>query len=279
MKEKKEKSLKAKLIATNLVTAVRFVGAIAILPVFLNYGGLVAAGLLAGVFITDAVDGMMARKFGTSTFFGATLDASADKAAGIVSLIALLFATKLAIIPILSEIAIMGINFVKYKNKQNVKSSFLGKLKTCALSLGIVLAFGVHGLVSKNIIAKENTLNYMLPIFLGMVPFELTTLVSYLKDFNKNKKAENTEQKIEEESTIENKENKKLERIKEKRALLEQKKEYLKEYYKNKSGGPIFDPDFYKEHKDDKDFNLYLKAHHELQKEQKSLSRSKTKRD
>ena len=60
---------------------------------------------------------------------------------------------------------------------------------------------------------------------------------------------------------------------------MEQKKEYLKEYYKNKSGGPIFDPDFYKEHKDDKDFNLYLKAHHELQKEQKSLSRSKTKRD
>ena len=207
MKEKKEKSLKAKLIATNLVTAVRFVGAIAILPVFLNYGGLVAAGLLAGVFITDAVDGMMARKFGTSTFFGATLDASADKAAGIVSLIALLFATKLAIIPILSELIILGVNIAKYKNKQNVQSSFLGKLKTCALSLGIVLAFGVHGLVSKNIIAKENTLNYMLPIFLGMVPFELTTLVSYLKDFNKNKKAENTEQKIEEESTIENKEN------------------------------------------------------------------------
>lgn len=279
MKEKKEKGLKAKLIATNMVTAIRFAGAIAILPVFLKYGGLVAAGLLTGVFITDAIDGMMARKFGTSTFFGAALDASADKAAGIISLIALLFATNLAIIPILSELLILGVNIAKYKNKQNVQSSFLGKLKTCALSLGIILAFGVNGLVNQNIIAKENILNYMLPIFLGMVPFELATLVSYLKDFNKNKKIENSESQIEQEKQEENKENKKLERIKEKRALLEQKKEYLKEYYKNKSGGPIFDPDFYKEHKDDQDFNLYLKAHYELQKERKGFSRSKTKRD
>lgn len=278
MKEKKDGGFKAKLIATNLVTAIRIVGAISILPVFLNYGGLVAAGLLAGVFITDAVDGMMARKFGTSTFFGATLDASADKAAGIVSLITLLFATKLAIIPIISEIAIMGINFVKYKNKQNVKSSFLGKLKTCALSLGIVLAFVVSGLADKNIIAKENMLNYMLPIFLGMVPFEMATIASYMKDFKKPHEEPTVISNLEDKKD-ENKETKKLERIKEKRALLEQKKEYLKEYYKNKSGGPIFDPDFYKEHKDDKDFNLYLKAHHELQKEQKSLSRSKTKRD
>lgn len=279
MKEKKEKGLKAKLIATNMVTAIRFAGAIAILPVFLKYGGLVAAGLLTGVFITDAIDGMMARKFGTSTFFGAALDASADKAAGIISLIALLFATNLAIIPILSELLILGVNIAKYKNKQNVQSSFLGKLKTCALSLGIILAFGVNGLVNQNIIAKENILNYMLPIFLGMVPFELATLVSYLKDFNKNKKIENSESQIEQEKQEENKENKKLERIKEKRTLLEQKKEYLKEYYKNKSGGPIFDPDFYKEHKDDQDFNLYLKAHYELQKERKGFSRSKTKRD
>lgn len=273
MKKESEnnKNFKAKLIATNLVTSIRIFGALAIVPVFLKYGGLVAAGLLGTVFLTDAIDGKMARNFKTSTFFGASLDAIADKLSGIMSLLALLFATKLALIPIISELSILAINIEKYKHKQNVQSSFLGKLKTCALSLEIVLAFLVTGLESKNIIASDKVINYMLPIFLGMIPFEIATIKNYLSDYKKGVKSDKEEQVLDTQEL-------KLKQIKQKKNELEDKKEYLKEYYHGKIENPLLDHDFYEEKKDDADFNLYLKAYLELKKQQNGISRTR-KRD
>ncbi len=272
MKNENNKNFKLKLIATNLVTLIRLLGALAIVPVFLNYGGLIAASLLGGVFITDAIDGKMARKFETSTFLGASLDAICDKLSGIMSLLALLFATKLALIPIICEFTILGINIEKYKNKQNVQSSFVGKLKTCALSFGIVLAFVVSGLVEKNIIANDKVLNYMVPIFLGMVPFEVATIKNYLNDYKSGK-----ENNINEENQLDD-DSLKLQDVEKKKAELEEKKEYLKKYYKGNIENPLLDHDFYEEKKNDNDFNLYLKAYLELKKQQKGISRTR-KRD
>lgn len=268
---KNNKNFKIKLIATNLVTSIRLFGALAIVPVFLNYGGLVAAGLLGGVFLTDAIDGKMARRFETSTFLGASLDAICDKLSGIMSLFALLFATKLALIPIISELSILTINIEKYKHKQNVQSSFLGKLKTCALSLGIVLAFIVTGLESKNIIATDKLANYMLPIFLGMIPFEIATIKNYLSDYKKGIETDKEE-------LVLDKQELKLKQIKQKKKELEEKKEYLKKYYNENIENPLLDHDFYEEKKDDADFNLYLKAYLELKNEQKGILRTR-KRD
>lgn len=273
MKKESEnnKNFKIKLIATNLVTLIRLFGALAIIPVFLNYGGLIAAGLLGGVFITDAIDGKMARKFETSTFLGASLDAICDKLSGIMSLFALLFATKLALIPIISELSILAINVEKYKHKQNVQSSFLGKLKTCALSLGIVLAFIVAGLENKNIIATDKLINYMLPIFLGMIPFEIATIKNYLSDYKKGVKSDKEEQILDVQELKSN-------QIEQKKKDLEDKKEYLKKYYNGNVENPLLDHDFYEEKKNDNDFNLYLKAYLELKKQQKGISRTR-KRD
>ncbi|MEG1506952.1 MAG: CDP-alcohol phosphatidyltransferase family protein, partial [Bacilli bacterium] len=61
---------KRKLIIVNFFTALRAAGILALVPVFINMGGVAAAVLATTCYLTDFIDGFLARKLHASTFFG-----------------------------------------------------------------------------------------------------------------------------------------------------------------------------------------------------------------
>jgi phosphatidylglycerophosphate synthase len=68
----------SKLNLPNLLTGFRFIAAPALLWLAWNGHGIAFMGLLAVAFLTDMLDGMVARLSGQVTQFGATLDSWAD---------------------------------------------------------------------------------------------------------------------------------------------------------------------------------------------------------
>ena len=88
-----------KLIFVNMLTGLRFIGSILLIPIYLNFGML---GMLISTIIfysTDAIDGFAAKKLQVSTFFGALFDGMSDKLFDIIVLVILSFNNKIAIIP------------------------------------------------------------------------------------------------------------------------------------------------------------------------------------
>ena len=130
------------ILLVNLLTTLRIVGVFLLVPIYHRYGGVSAAKLSIGCYFTDLLDGVIARKCKVSTFFGSCYDGVADKAFTCANLLVLFTITKWAIVPILFEIAIIGIQTIKYQQNENVQSSKAGKLKTSvASSIFLVLKF------------------------------------------------------------------------------------------------------------------------------------------
>ena len=132
----------------NILTWLRIL-AVPVLPMlfFLPYHWADrAAGLLfAAASITDSLDGYFARRMGLTTRLGAFLDPVADKlmvAAALIVLVDLGRATPLiALIIIGREITISALRewMAKAGKSASVAVSFVGKLKTAAQMIAIVL--------------------------------------------------------------------------------------------------------------------------------------------
>jgi phosphatidylglycerophosphate synthase len=179
---------KSMMILVNLLTTIRIVSVICLLPIYLRYDG-VAAGLLSiFCYSTDLFDGIIARKCKVATFFGCMYDCVADKAFTIANLLVLVTITKYAIVLVLCECAIMMIQTIKYSNNINVQSSYAGKVKTWIIALTVIalyLATDIDKLVFlpetfiNNIVMMDKHLLFgiiIVPVFV----FELLTILSYL---------------------------------------------------------------------------------------------------
>ncbi len=188
-----------KLIIVNILTLIRVIGTIILIPIYKNYGGF-AVGILALIcYLTDSIDGILARKLKASTFFGALFDGVADKLFTIMSFIILYLITPYAIIPILFEIAIVFVQIIKYRNNLNVKSNIVGKLKTWILAICVILTFLVSDInritfIPLKFINWLNSLNANNLYFILLMPaiiMEILTLLSYIQEIFKpiNKKA------------------------------------------------------------------------------------------
>lgn len=130
-----------KLVIINMLTLIRVIGTIILIPIYQNYGGMYVGILALICYLTDSIDGILARKWKASTFFGALFDGVADKLFTIVNFIVLYLITPYALIPILFELAIIFIQFLKFALKLNVKSNIIGKLKVWILAMCVVLTF------------------------------------------------------------------------------------------------------------------------------------------
>ena len=188
-----------KLIIVNILTLIRVIGTIILIPIYKNYGGF-AVGILALIcYLTDSIDGILARKLKASTFFGALFDGVADKLFTIMSFIILYLITPYAIIPILFEIAIVFVQIIKYRNNLNVKSNIVGKLKTWILAICVILTFLISDInritfIPLKFINWLNSLNANNLYFILLMPaiiMEILTLLSYIQEIFKpiNKKA------------------------------------------------------------------------------------------
>ena len=117
------------LIFVNLLTMVRIIGVFMMIPVYFNYGGLYAAILSICCYLTDCIDGFLARKFHVATFFGSMFDGVADKLFSCSNLIILFKVTKYSIASIIFELAVVLIQFIKFKKISMLKHQKLVRLK------------------------------------------------------------------------------------------------------------------------------------------------------
>ena len=177
------------ILFVNILTAIRVIGVFFLLPIYKNYGGIAAGMFSVACYFTDFLDGIIARKYHASTFFGSFFDTIADKLFSCANLILLLTITKFAIIPILFELSIVTIQTIKYQNNINVQSSKMGKIKTWAVSLTVISLYLITdiGNISFlpdsfiNFIINLNQVKLIGVMFIPLYVCEVLTLFSYLK--------------------------------------------------------------------------------------------------
>ncbi len=207
---------KFNFLITNFVTLLRVIGIFALIPVYKIYGGFTTFMLSASCFLTDCIDGLMARELKSSTFFGSLFDALSDKAFLVINMILLMKISPLAIIPIIFELGIAYVQSVKYNKGMNIKSNMLGKVKMWVAGIVISLSYLLVDKTFLNYLGtslaiKMNELNEIKlfsVLFIPLVLSEILTLGSYVKEYSdENKKMtpefiktkEEEEKKVEEE--------------------------------------------------------------------------------
>ena len=268
--EKYGKNHKRNLILVNLITAIRSLGTIAIVPIFTSCGALVTGLAAMGFFLTDFIDGTLARKLKVQTFFGSLLDAVSDKAFGIVCLLLLSTLNPIFLAVIGIELGIFAINYHNAQNNKNVQSSLAGKAKTLLLAATVIGGFFCYDAPTiKEVLNYVNvsTFNTLLDtnpdILSSILAIPVIGASLYVaKDYAaKGKKEEKTE--VVEEPIIEEQPSITLDEISERREELLQQKQQIEEVLELKSREEIiydlFDTEFYLEHKDDEIKSLLYK--------------------
>ena len=93
--------MKIKLGIVNFLTLIRLIGTIILIPLYNMFGGKVVGITSFFCYLTDSIDGILARRWKVSTFFGAIFDGVADKLFTITNFIILYLITPYALIPII----------------------------------------------------------------------------------------------------------------------------------------------------------------------------------
>lgn len=161
--QKDDDKLKKKIMV-NLITALRGIGGILLVPIFSIYGSIPAAIWFISFMATDWIDGYLARKYEVSSFFGALLDGMFDKLFGIISFLLLASISPSYMIPLLFEAGILGYGLYSASKGNNVKSTIIGKTKMWFLAVSVLL-----GLLNTDLLALENLLQ---TINLNSVPLD-----------------------------------------------------------------------------------------------------------
>ena len=182
--------MKLKLIIINFLTLIRVIGVILLVPVYHYCGGFMTGVLALICYLTDSLDGILARKWSASTFFGALFDGTADKLFTIMNFIVLYLITPFALILIFFEISIVITQILKFKNNLNLQSNIIGKFKVWVLAICVVLTFIISDINSisfissslKNIFNSLNMKNVYLILLTPAIIIEFLTLISYILD-------------------------------------------------------------------------------------------------
>lgn len=185
---KKINKAKVKLLIPNILTALRLI----LTPIIIILGATnhynVAIILIVIACITDLFDGKLARRWNTVTSFGAKLDAVADKIFAI-GLIACLLRKFNLFIPIIVLEVIIGLfNLFTYFKTHETKSLFIGKIKTTALFITVVLGFSY---VFFNI-SKIPTTGFIYVT----INLQIITLINYIITFYDNMQNKKLEEAI-----------------------------------------------------------------------------------
>lgn len=129
-----------KIGIVNFITTIRFVGILLLAPIYFYYGGLALGIVNIFCFFTDFIDGFLARKWQASTFFGSLYDGISDKAFLVANLFILASITTWTWLLVIFEIAIMGVQWLKYQKNMNVQTNFIGKIKMWVAGFTIILS-------------------------------------------------------------------------------------------------------------------------------------------
>ena len=177
---------KGKKIFVNLLSFSRVLGSILIPFVFNSVNINVLVIIVISFFITDTLDGFLARKWEVQTYGGRLLDPLGDKLLAISCILSLINVNKYLLIALILEILITIINVYRAFVGEKVKSSLIGKVKMWPLSVTLVLA--IMYTVKSNLfglVVTKNTLDCFAYITLGL---EIITALDYIRiGFNTKK--------------------------------------------------------------------------------------------
>lgn len=170
-------------IVVNILTLTRLIGAFLLPIIFSYYNALTSVIFLAGLFVTDFLDGFLARKFGVSTKGGFHLDQLCDKILGLTVILAFITKQRLLIIPLFFEFSIGLINAIRAGLGESGSSSHLGKVKTLIFSITLILvAINVMNVNPFKGITINNHVILVLVLITGLL--EVATLFGYIKEAN-----------------------------------------------------------------------------------------------
>ncbi|MBE6140003.1 MAG: hypothetical protein E7172_00455 [Firmicutes bacterium] len=236
-----------KIALINFITSLRLIGTLLLIPVYTIYGGIAAAGVSAFCYITDFVDGFLARRLKCSTFFGSLFDGACDKSFNIICFLSLLSITPLALIPVFLELAIIAVNGVKYSKNHNVQSNIIGKFKMLIAGITMPVAFMltdkfIFNYLSASLAEKLSKLSSFKLFSILLTPLiisEIATLSSYIGEYQKNK----------EENVLD----------KENNDIIEEEKINIEELENISTIDFLFKPEVYEKYKDSDGLKLVLK--------------------
>lgn len=157
----------------NIITTFRFVYTLFLPVLKMKISRMAFIINIICLFLTDTIDGFLARKCKVQTLYGALMDTIADKALCIVLLI--LLAEKIDVISILIifEIIIAIINTIAMIRGKKTKSTMTGKVKMCVLSTTIALNYlYCFGVVERTIAATSIGITILTQII---------TVINYIK--------------------------------------------------------------------------------------------------
>lgn len=139
------------------------------------------------LFLTDTLDGILARKFKVQSLFGSIMDTIADKALSLMLIFIILNDIKFLIAILVFEILIAMLNCLGMKKGKTTKSSYYGKVKTWFLAITIVFSFLYY----------FEKIGIILVLISGSLTMflQLITLVNYMVIL-KNQKSVNERHKI-----------------------------------------------------------------------------------
>lgn len=156
---------KFKKMIPNILTKSRFIAPFIIVPMALSHLTILALISTALFALTDAFDGLCARKFNAYSDYGRILDPICDKVFAIGITIPILITNPLSIITtIILEFGIAIINLNSSLKNNNPKSTYLGKFKTGILSISLLLTYlnfiNIPIIVLTNIVQFLTAINY-----------------------------------------------------------------------------------------------------------------------
>lgn len=139
MKKKYVKTFK--IILVNSFTIIRLFGAFSLPFIFVFKGVNICALCCIVLFLTDAIDGFLARTLKVSTFFGSSMDALSDKCLNFISFTLLGINNNIMFAPLILEISILLTIYNTYRQGGNIQSSIMGKIKTVILDVLVIFSF------------------------------------------------------------------------------------------------------------------------------------------
>ncbi len=164
-------------VLVNVITTFRFVYTLFLPFLHTRISKLAFLISIALVFLTDSIDGTLARKFKVQTIFGSTMDTIADKTLSIVLMFLLIKKVPIISLMLVGEIIIAVINIYFVLCGKKTKSSLIGKLKMWFLGISIILGFMNY----------FDIINYKLVIIATFITglIQIVTIIDYIVSLTK----------------------------------------------------------------------------------------------
>ena len=175
-------------VFVNVITTLRFLYSLFLPILKFNVSDTAFFINILVLFLTDWVDGFLARKFKVQTLYGCLMDTVADKILTIILILLLIkHPVNMLSMVLIGEIIISCINVLGTIQGKKVSSSLQGKIKMWLLSVTILLAYlNSFDIISANVVTISSIITFIMQIFVN---------IGYIQNL-RNQKSVKKEQKI-----------------------------------------------------------------------------------